>query len=76
MLLLDVVMPKRNGKEVYDEVRRLKPGTKVLFMSGYTANIIHKKGVLEEGLNFIPKPLSPDRLLRKVREVLSQKEAR
>lgn len=75
MLLLDVVMPKRNGKEVYDEVRRLKPGTRVLFMSGYTANIIHKKGVLEEGLNFIPKPLSPDRLLRKVREVLSQKEA-
>ncbi len=59
MLLLDVVMPKRNGKEVYDEVRRLKPGTRVLFMSGYTANIIHKKGVLEEGLNFIPKRSLP-----------------
>lgn len=71
MLLLDVVMPKKNGKEVYDEVTQQKPGVKVLFMSGYTANIIHKKGVLEEGLNFIPKPLSPDRLLRKVRTVLS-----
>lgn len=70
LLVLDVVMPKKNGKEVYEEIRRLNPRIKVLFMSGYTANIIHKKGVLEEGLNFIPKPLSPDRLLRKVREVL------
>lgn len=72
LLLLDVVMPKKNGKEVYDEVRRMRPSVKVLFMSGYTANIIHKKGVLEQGLNFIPKPLSPDRLLRKVREVLAE----
>jgi DNA-binding response OmpR family regulator len=43
---------------------------RVLFTSGYTANIIHKKGILDEGLNFITKPFSPGDLLRKVREIL------
>ncbi len=71
LLLLDVVMPRKNGKEVFDAVRMIRPDIKVLFMSGYTANIIHKKGVLNGGLNFIAKPLSPDSLLAKVREVLS-----
>jgi CheY-like chemotaxis protein len=46
------------------------PDIKVLFTSGYTADIIHEKGILEEGINFIPKPVSPDDLLRKIREVL------
>lgn len=73
LLLLDVVMPKKNGKEVFDAVGPSRPDLKVLFMSGYTANIIHKKGVLNEGLNFIAKPLSPDRLLAKIREVLSHR---
>jgi len=71
LLLLDVVLPKKNGKEVFDAVCLLRPDVKVLFMSGYTANIILKKGVLNKGLNFIAKPLSPDLLLAKVREVLS-----
>jgi len=73
LLLLDVVMPKKNGKEVYDLVSRVRPDIKVLFMSGYTANIIHKQGVLNEGINFIAKPLSPDLLLAKVRQVLSSR---
>ncbi len=71
LLLLDVVMPKKNGKEVFDEIRRIRPDIKVLFMSGYTANIIHQKGVLHDGLNYIAKPLLPDRLLAKIREVIS-----
>lgn len=46
------------------------PDIKALFMSGYTADIVHKKGILGEGLEFIVKPLSPNALLRKVREIL------
>lgn len=67
---MDVVMPKMNGKEVYDEIRRRKPGVKVLFTSGYAADIIGTKGVLDEELNFIAKPLFPINFLKKVREIL------
>jgi DNA-binding response OmpR family regulator len=63
-------MPKKNGKEVYEEIRTIKPGVKVLFVSGYTADIIHHKGIADEGMQFVSKPVSPDHLLRKVREVL------
>jgi CheY-like chemotaxis protein len=70
LLLLDVIMPEKNGKEVYTEIKGLKPDIKALFMSGYTANIIHKKGILDSGTEFISKPFSPNALLRKVREVL------
>ncbi|MCL5966345.1 MAG: response regulator [Deltaproteobacteria bacterium] len=74
LLLLDVIMPKKNGKEVYEEIKRIKPGVKTTFLSGYTANLIHKKGILDEGLDFILKPVSPKALLRKVREVLERGE--
>lgn len=72
LLILDVIMPKKNGKEVYDEIKEIKPDIKAIFTSGYTADIINKKGILEEGLEFILKPISPDRLLRTVREVLDK----
>ncbi|MGA2765303.1 MAG: response regulator [Spirochaetia bacterium] len=70
LVILDIVMPKRSGKSVADEIRVVNPKISVLFVSGYTANIIHQNGILEEGLNFISKPFSPEALLRKVREVL------
>lgn len=73
LLLLDVIMPRKNGKEVYEEIKKIKPDIKTIFLSGYTANLIHKKGILEEGLNFILKPVSPKELLRKVREALDKK---
>jgi len=69
-VLLDVVMPRINGKEVYDTIKAMRPEVKALFMSGYTADIINQKGILDEGLSYISKPLTPDALLRKVREVL------
>ena len=72
LLLLDVIMPGKNGKEVYDAIRKEKPGIKALFMSGYTANIIHKKGILDEGLDFVLKPVSPTQLLKKIRELLDR----
>jgi len=70
LLLLDVLMPKKNGKEVYDKIRIFEPGVKALFISGYTADVMHQKGLLDEGLNFMLKPVPMDDLMRKVREVL------
>jgi PAS domain S-box-containing protein len=72
LLLLDVIMPKKNGKEVYDSVRSADPGMKAIFMSGYTADIIDKKGIIDQNLNFIPKPIEPLDLLRIIRDVLDQ----
>ncbi len=70
LLILDVIMPKKNGKQVYDEVRRMRPGVKALFMSGYTADVINSRGVLEEGMQFITKPASLRDLSQKIRDVL------
>jgi PAS domain S-box-containing protein len=75
LLILDVIMPGKNGKEAYAEIRRLRPDIKALFTSGYTANIIHKKGILDSGTEFISKPFSPNAFLRKVREVLDKNPA-
>ncbi len=70
LLLLDVVMPKMNGKRVFDHVQKLKPGVKTIFMSGYTADIIHKKGLREEGLQFIAKPIILKELMTRIRSLL------
>jgi len=67
-----VVMPKKNGKEVYEEIKKTTPGIRVLFTSGYTANTIQTRGFLDEGLHFIAKPVSPKHLLQKLREVLDE----
>ena len=73
LLVLDIIMPKKNGKETYQEINKIQPGIKVLFTSGYTADIIHRKGILDTGLDFILKPISPALFLKKVREVLDKK---
>jgi CheY-like chemotaxis protein len=72
LVMLDVVMPRKNGKEVYQYVRKVRPDIKALFTSGYTADVIHEKGVLDEGLNFVSKPVAPTDLLRKLRDILDQ----
>jgi CheY-like chemotaxis protein len=72
LLILDVIMPRKNGKEAYDQIKTVTPDIKVLFSSGYNVDIIHKKGILEEGLDFIVKPISPYNLLRTVREILDR----
>jgi CheY-like chemotaxis protein len=71
LLILDVIMPKKNGKEVYAEIQRTNPEMKALFMSGYTADILQRRGILEEGLTLINKPVSPDNLSREIRELLN-----
>ena len=70
LLILDVIMPKKNGKQVYEEIRKDCPDVKVIFSSGYTADILYKKRFLEEDFGFISKPVSPANLLRLVRETL------
>ena len=70
LLLTDVVMPGMNGKELYDKTVQSHPGLKVLFMSGYTDDVIARRGVLEEGIQLIQKPFSLQSLAEKVREVL------
>lgn len=72
LLLFDVIMPGKSGKEAYNVIRKKRPGIKVLFTSGYSEDMVDKKIILKEGLNFISKPLSPTDLLRKVREILDK----
>jgi CheY-like chemotaxis protein len=68
ILLTDVVMPKQNGKELAETIKKLKPSIKVAFMSGYTADIIAHHGVLEDGYNYIQKPFT----LKTLSELISQ----
>ncbi len=70
LLILDVVMPEKNGKDVYEEIQQISPEIKVLFVSGYAQDIIRKRGLVEEGWNYLAKPILPHELLVKVREVL------
>ena len=63
-------MPEMNGRDLAKNILSLYPGLKCLFMSGYTANVIAHHGVLDEGVNFIQKPLSKQELTVKVRDVL------
>jgi response regulator RpfG family c-di-GMP phosphodiesterase len=68
-------MPKKNGKEVHDEIKKIQPGIRAIFISEYDANTLFEKGIIEEGLTFILKPILPYDLLEKVREVLDKRDA-
>jgi C4-dicarboxylate-specific signal transduction histidine kinase len=70
LLITDVVLPEMNGPELVRRLTAVRPGMKYLFMSGYTADVIAERGVLDEGTPFIQKPFSLDALTAKVREVL------
>jgi len=70
LVLTDIVMPEMSGREVFESVSRRKPGIKVLYMSGYTEDVIAHHGILEHGIHFIQKPFSGQKLSEKVREAL------
>ena len=70
LLLTDVIMPEMSGRIVRDEVAALHPDVKVLYMSGYTDNVVADHGILEEGVNFLQKPFATRTLAGKVREAL------
>jgi len=72
LLFTDVVMPDMNGKELSEKMRSIRPGMECLYMSGYTADVIARQGILEEGVHFIPKPFSLKVLAAKVLEILGK----
>lgn len=71
LLITDVVMPEMNGKELARQLSALCVGLKTLFMSGYTADVIVHRGVLDKGVHFLQKPFSVKMLAAKVREILA-----
>ena len=72
LVLLDVIMPKKSGKEICEAIRKVSPKMKILFASGYTVEIISNKNWEEGGVDFIQKPFSSKSLLSKVRGVLDK----
>jgi two-component system cell cycle sensor histidine kinase/response regulator CckA len=72
LVILDVVMPGKNGSAVFDEIARIEPKIKAIFMSGYTGDVVIDKGIQKEDVEFLQKPLSVAKLLAKVREVLDR----
>jgi PAS domain S-box-containing protein len=75
LLLLDVIMPRKNGKEAYMELKEIRPDIRAIFMSGYTGDILSKKGIGREGVPMISKPIVIEKLLRQIREILDTKPA-
>ena len=74
LLMTDVVMPEMNGRDLAERLKALHPGLKVLFMSGYTANVIAHRGILDKGVCFIQKPFNKRDLAKKVRGALGNDE--
>jgi polar amino acid transport system substrate-binding protein len=72
LVILDVIMPKLTGKEAYDAILKIRPDMKAIFISGYTADIINTRGMMDESLEFFTKPLKFMKLLQKVRELLDR----
>jgi PAS domain S-box-containing protein len=75
LVLLDVVMPKQGGKEAYEEMRKIKPSVRSLFMTGYSLGGIHTNFIREQGIDAIQKPYSSELLGQKIREVLDRQIA-
>ncbi|HTA76940.1 MAG TPA: response regulator [bacterium] len=73
LLLTDTVMPKMNGKELADEVRKFRPKMKVIFISGYAQEILSQQGILDSSIHLIQKPFDLDFMVREVRRILDEK---
>jgi two-component system sensor histidine kinase EvgS len=71
LLVTDVILPGLNGRELSDRLRESRPAIKTLFMSGYTANVIVHQGVLDQGANFLQKPVSMEALASRIRTLLT-----
>ena len=73
-MVTDVIMPLMGGKVLVQWLKATYPGLKILFTSGYTDDAISRHGVLDAGVEFLPKPYTPAALARKVRELLGRIE--
>ncbi len=74
LIIVDSVMPRKNGREVYEEVRKVDPGIAFLFTSGHTKDTILNRGIADSEFDFLPKPVAPFELLQVVRKVLDRKK--
>jgi PAS domain S-box-containing protein len=74
LLMTDVILPKMNGRDLAQKIKASRPAIKDLFMSGYTANVIAHRGILDQGVHFIPKPFSMQEIAVNVRKALDQLE--
>jgi PAS domain S-box-containing protein len=72
LLMTDVILPEMNGRDLAKQIKAIRPAMKCLFMSGYTADVIAHRGMLDEGVQFIPKPFSMRGLAAKVRTALEK----
>ncbi len=72
LLVTDIIMPGMNGKELFLELKKIDPSLRVVYMSGYSENIISNQGVLEDGGILIPKPFSMEVFSRKIRQALAE----
>jgi len=70
MLITDGIMPGMNGRDLANRLADFRPAIKRLFISGFTADVIAQRGILDEGMSFLSKPFGRDVLARKVREIL------
>ena len=70
LVLTDVVMPDMSGRDLAARLALIRPSLKVLYMSGYSSDLMAREGVLDDGLVLLEKPFSPEQLAQKVREVL------
>jgi two-component system cell cycle sensor histidine kinase/response regulator CckA len=70
LVLIDVIMPRKDGRDVYDTIMQVKPTAKILFMSGYNHDMLEQKGLDKPGIHFIKKPIPPSKLLKKIRILL------
>lgn len=75
LVILDVVMPRMNGRETLEGIRQIRPDVPSLFVTGYSLNTIHVNYILEQGIDAIQKPFSFDVLSRKIREILDTRAA-
>jgi CheY-like chemotaxis protein len=74
LLITDVIMPGMSGRDLAQRLSELRPAIKRLFISGFTADVIAQRGILDDGVNLLSKPFGRDALARKVREVLEAGE--
>ena len=70
LAVVDIMMPRKDGKKAYDEMKKIRPDIKVVFISGYSADLVHRDAILADGLELMVKPVAPADLLQKVRSLL------
>lgn len=71
LLIFDIIMPRMSGQEAYERIKKIRPDIRVLLTSGYPSDFINKERIINEGISFVSKPVSPDKLMKKVKEVMT-----